>query len=131
MATKQQAITPYNSASSSAEKKEKAGSVKVQSNMSKVRGDDQLFGSLGSGIPELPSNRHLGDVHVHIHSSGVQYNPAGEFGKVAPKGKGQGVYSYGGAPNKKGDNPLGRALNKVGEKSGYKSFKPSAGGKKP
>lgn len=119
MAQRIQKTPPYNSASSSADKKEKTGpNVKVYADMSKERlspGHDPLHGSLSSGIPDLPVRYHYGDTNIHVHAKGASYNPSGEFGKVKPVGKGRGVYSYGGAPNKKGDNPLGSPTNRKGD----------------
>jgi len=133
MPVRTQKTTPFKSGQTSNPAEKKGESVKVFSDTSKHKtsaGHDPLLGSIASGIPELPNRYHLGDIVAEMHSGGVSYEPRGEFGKVAQRGKGQGVYSYGGAPNRKGENAvgsppnrkggnaLGRAMGKVGTKGG-------------
>lgn len=134
MATRSQKIEPYKSGQSSNEHVDKTPPVKVNANMSSLKDagtQDGLHAALGHRVPLLPSDHHVWTHTTTIEPVGARYTPMGEFGSRQPTGKGKGVYSYGGAPNKKGENALGKAMNKVGEKSGYKKFTPKGGGKKP
>lgn len=123
MATREQKVEPFKSGQNSAAKGEPAGPVKVKSNMSKTKNagnGDALHAMLASRTPILPSDNHVYTHTTRVEPAGAHYSPRGEFGKVAETGKSSGVYDYGSAPDKKGDNPLGRALNKVGTQSGGK-----------
>lgn len=66
------------------------------------------------GPPNLPSDNHIWTHTTRIEPVGAHYTPHGEFGRVTRTGAGRGVYSYGGAPNRKGDNPLGSHSNRKG-----------------
>lgn len=132
MATREQEVSRFHSSSGPSNEKEKPGKVKVTADMSSVRNsgtEGPLFSALGhKGIPTLPSDTHVYTHTTRIEPVGARYEPRGEFGKRQATGKGKGVYSYGGAPNKKGENALGKAMNKVGEKSGYKNVGKQSGG---
>jgi hypothetical protein len=139
MGTKMQSTTPFKEGQNTITRGKDAPKVKIFSNASQTpsadpaTGVDHLSAALAHrGPPNLPSGTHKWTHTTTVEPVGANYasHVTGEFGRVAPKGQGQGVNSYGGAPNTKGDNPLGRAMNKVGEKSGYKKFTPKAGGKK-
>lgn len=113
----------------------KADSVKIKSNMSKQKNSgnaDGLHTALGHrGPPLLPGDNHIVHYTTTVTPTGARYEPRGEFGHVEREGEGHGVYSYGGAPDHQGEDALGKALNKVGQKSGYPSKgKPSGGGGK-
>lgn len=131
MATRGQAITPFQtSMGPSTEHDKKPDKVKVNANMSDVRNsgtEGALHAALSHrGMPEVPSDRHIWTHTTRVEPVGAHYTPHGEFGKRQATGTGRGVYSYGGAPNRKGDNPLGsppdrkgdnplgRAMNRVG-----------------
>lgn len=132
MATRQKPITPFQQGQSTNEHPDKTKTAKVNANMSDVRNsgtEGSLHAALGHrGLPLLPSDNHVYTHTTTVKPVGAHYSPAGEFGKRKATGTGKGVYSYGGAPNKKGDNPLGKAMNKVGEKSGYKKLAKQSGG---
>lgn len=133
MTTRMKPITPYNSASSPASKREKGTSVKVKANMAPVRNsgiEDNLHAALGQHKPTLPSDNHIWTHTTRVEPIGAHYGPHGEYGSRQRMGGGRGVYSYGGAPNtkgtnangsspsnKKGGNALGQAMNKVGTNS--------------
>jgi hypothetical protein len=76
-------------------------------------------------LPLLPSDNHTYTHTTTITPTGARYDPRGEFGSVSRVGAGRGVYDYGGNKNHKGENALGKAMNRVGQKSGY----PVRGGK--
>jgi hypothetical protein len=135
MASRMQKVSPFQAGQSSNEKGDKNPSVKVRHDVSKEKhagGNGALKTALDGGMAHNPA-RHTDFSHNEITVSvrGQNYNPAGEFGTVSRTGAGKGVYSYGGAPNKKGENALGHALGRSGEKSGYPKFTPKSGGKKP
>lgn len=133
MATRTKPVTSFKS-NQQTNVHEKAGSVKVKTNQSQLKNGGQadgLHAALGHRMPTLPSDHHIWTHTTTVTPIGAHYTPQGEFGSVARRGAGQGVYSYEGAPNKKGDSPLGRAMNNVGEKSGYPNEgKPRGGGGK-
>lgn len=137
MSERMQKTTPFKEGQQSNVHGKDAPKTKIVSNASQspsadpATGVDHLTAALNTRIPVLPSNTHIYTHTTRVEPIGAHYSPAGEFGRVSQQGKGRGVYSYGGAPNKKGDNALGKAMNKVGEKSGYKKFTPKGGGGKP
>jgi hypothetical protein len=134
MAIRSQSTTPFKEGQNTIARGKDAPKVKVYSNASKGKSADPsgtsdiLKTALATRTPTLPSDNHIWTHTTRVEPVGVNYasHVTGEFGSVARKGKGQGVYSYGGAPNKKGDNavgsnsnrkgdnPLGKAMNKVG-----------------
>ena len=135
MSTRTAHTEPFHSGSSSASPREKKGeSLKVTSNASQspsadpATGIDHLSAALATRTPLLPSDTHRYTHTTTIEPVGARYEPRGEFGHVKQEGKGRGVYSYGGASNKKGSNALGEAMNKVGEKSGYPNRGKQKGG---
>lgn len=135
MSVRTEKTTPFQGGQSTNDK-QSGQKVSVKSNMSKTRdsgrnypASDSLHASLGHKTPMLPSDNHVWTHTTTITPVGAHYEPRGEFGSTPRQGAGKGVYDYGGNKNKKGDNALGKAMNKVGEKSGYKKFTPKGGGK--
>jgi hypothetical protein len=131
MTTRISTVTPYHSGSSSASPREKPTKVKVKANTSSSYNSDtqgELHAALSHrGPPLLPSDNHIWTHTTRVEPVGAHYSPDGEFGHRTRTGAGKGVYSYGGAPNTKGENAngsspsnksgsnaLGRAMNKVG-----------------
>lgn len=102
--------------------KDKGEKVKIVSNASQspssdpATGVDHLRVALSHRDSYIPSDTHIWSHTTTVTPIGAHYDPRGEFGKVAEKGKATGL---GGAPNRKGENALGKAMNKIGEKSGY------------
>lgn len=138
MAIRHQEILPYKGGQNTTERTGKEAKVKVVSRVAGMHNSgiepDSLHSALGVKhlSPLLPSDMTAWKHGTKVKPTGAHYNPTESFRKVtpthSPAGRG---YSYGGAPNKKGDSPLGRAMNKVGEKSGWpKSGKKSGGGGK-
>lgn len=85
MTTRAKEITPYNSNSSSADPKEKAGKVKVKANMSKAKNagtEDALHAALGHRIPMLPSDNHIWTHTTTVTPVGAHYTPNREFGSL-------------------------------------------------
>lgn len=132
MATRTQKIEPFKEGQNTNDHKGYAPKTKVVSNASSSRsadpgtGIDHLRAALSVRNQSLPADNHVWTHTTRIEPAGAHYAPTGEFGKVARTGAGHGVYSYKGAPNRKGsnavgsnsnrkgDNPLGRAMNRVG-----------------
>lgn len=130
-------------------------SVKIGSDTSKMKrsaASDPLRHALGGFPPDIPNRYHLAHPSK-FHAKGANYNPAGEFGRVARTGAGRGVYSYGGnrhsapsanaigsPPNRKGQNALGSPPNRrgintngnppnhIGENALASQFRPRTGG---
>lgn len=120
MAVRHQEISRYNTSQGpTTDRDKKPDKVKVSSDMSSVRNsgtEGALYAALGTkGIPTLPSDTHVYTHTTRVEPVGAHYSPQGEFGKRKATGTGKGVYSYGGAPNRKGENPLGSPTNKKGD----------------
>lgn len=126
MSERKQGITPFQSGQNTKDKQAKEPKVRVLADTSRGRfspGHDPLMQSLSSGIPELPTKRHLPDVAT-FHSKGVSYKPDGEYGRIkgktakgtsyAPHTSRPGENAVGKNSNRHGDNALGRALNGKG-----------------
>lgn len=112
----QKSVTPFQSNTGSGWPHEKGGSVTVKSDMSRHPtgpAHDPLKKALWGGLNVPPPKGH-GLGRAKFHPKGVNYNPAGEFGKVSRTGAGRGVYSYGSAPNRKGGNAVGNPPNRRG-----------------
>jgi len=135
-----QSISKFNvSQGPSTEHDKKPDKVRVIADASKAKfssGHDPLMQSLSQGIPELPNRYHLGHTHPKVHAKGINYNPAGEFGRIvgktakgthytphtSPPGKNavgnnsnrKGENANGNYSGKRGSNPLGHAMNRVG-----------------
>lgn len=121
MGTRYEGIENFKSGQQSNAKKNPEPKVKVISNASNSpsadpgTGVDHLGAALAHrGPPNLPSDNHIWTHTTRVEPVGAHYNPTGNYGSVKPTGTGKGVYSYGGAPNKKGDNPLGSNSNRKG-----------------
>lgn len=129
MTMRTRTIEPYKSGGNSNDHEKKGQTVKIRANMSGERNsgtEGALHTALAYRQQTLPSDNHIWTHTTRVEPAGERYTPAGEFGSRSAQGTGKGVYSYGGAPNKKGsnplgsppnkkgDNPLGRALNRVG-----------------
>lgn len=119
MATRMKSITKFNENTGSGYPESKPEKVKVHADMSEVRHSGIKSGLESAlahrGMPILPSDHHIWTHTTRVEPAGAHYSPMGEFGKREEIGKGRGVYSYGGAPNKQGENPLGHNLNREGE----------------
>lgn len=134
MSTRTKKTEPFQSGQQS-NARDKGESVKVTSNASNspsadpATGIDHLRAALSTrGMPLLPSDNHVWTHTTRVEPVGAHYDPRQEYGAVTRTGAGQGVYSYGGAPDKKGGNALGKTMNRVGEKSGYPKGKKMSGG---
>lgn len=130
MATKTKTVEPYKSGQSTNDH-EKPFPVKVKSNMSKERMggvQDGLHAALGRNMPMAPSDTHEWTQTTTVRPIGAHYEPRGEFGRVAKKHEPNSTYTYGPGSNRKGESALGKAMNRVGEKSGYKKGGRKSGG---
>jgi hypothetical protein len=169
MPERKQAITPYQGGARGNDYQKPEPRTPVRFNMSKSRNigqPDPLSEAIKGRNSYIP-----GDFDRYSHSKtpksrGAHYNPAGEEGRPHgkmmskatdytrhPGGRGENANGYS-PPNTRGDNPLGRAMNKIGsnvlgrpsnrggenavgnrvpntrgEKSGYGKFNPRGGGK--
>ena len=122
MTVRHQEISRYNTSQGpSTEYDKKPEKVKVLSRVSGMHNSgiepDTLHSALGlKNIPILPSD-NTQYIHTRrVKPTGAHYNPTESYRKVkATQSRDGRGYSYGGAPNKKGDNPLGRNLNRKGD----------------
>lgn len=131
MAERSQKTTPFKEGQQSNVHGKDAPNVNVHFNMAfeKRNGEpDPLMQSLVSPPRQFSDTQHF--VKRGVEPSGHAYSP-----KWAPMGqdsrnksKATGMKSK---TSKPGEGALGKAMNKVGEKSGYKKFAPKGGGRKP
>lgn len=121
MGTRMQKPEPFKEGQNTNDHKGYAPKVKVVSNASQspsadpVTGVDHLRAALSVRGQVIPSDNHVWTHTTTVRPVGAHYSPAGSFGSVRPAGQHKGVYSYGGAQNKKGDNPLGSNKNRKGD----------------
>lgn len=135
MPQRMQKITPFQQGQATNEHPDKTKSAPVTSEMQSTRkpwdsGLMRAFGHKGMP-PTLPTPKHMASSRTTPKPRGALYSPAGEFGKMRQTHTAKSTYSYGGAPNKKGDNALGKAMNRVGQNAlpGAKRPKMGSGGK--
>lgn len=118
MTVRMKPITPYQEGQNTSNHMPEPKMAKVKANMSAVRNsgnEDGLHAALMTrGMPLLPSDNHVWTHTTKVEPVGAHYSPSGEFGKRQATGMGKNGYNYGGAPNRKGDNPLGSNSNRKG-----------------
>lgn len=119
MPERMQKITPFQQGQATNEHPDKTKSAPVTSEMQSTRkpwdaGLMRAFGHKGMP-PTLPAQKHMASQRTTSKPRGALYSPAGEFGSMRRTHTPNSTYSYGGAPNKRGDNPLGSPQNKKGD----------------
>lgn len=128
MTTKMEKTTPFKEGQNTNDHKGDAPKAPIKSNMSKVKGSgvsDALHAALSHRDSYIPSDNHVITHTTRIEPAGAHYEPRGEFGRVQGR-QAVPATSMKSHTSKPGQNALGKALNKVGQKSGY----PAKGGGK-
>lgn len=131
MAERSQKTTPFKEGQNTNDHKGNAPAVNVHFNMAfeKRNGQpDMLAQSLTTPPREFMDTQHFSKRGVE--PNGHAYSPKWAPMNVDSRNKSKAT-SMKSKTSKPGEGALGKALNKVGEKSGYKKFTPKGGGKKP